>query len=78
MVSHVARTGEVRTSLNFLIDKPKHSGRRPLGRARRELKYNNRMDLKQIGSNKKNWVDSAQDRNYLKALGNATLDLRAP
>ena len=28
------------------------------------------MDLKQIGINMRNWVDSAQDRAYWKALVN--------
>ena len=36
------------------------------------------MDFKEIGINTRNWVDSAQDRDYWKALVNATLNLRAP
>ena len=36
------------------------------------------MDRKEIGINTSNWVDSAQDRNYWRALENATLNLRAP
>ena len=39
-------------------------GKRPLGRPRRRWEGNIRMDLKEIGSNTKNWVDSAQDRDY--------------
>ena len=34
------------------------------------------MDLEEIGINAGNWVDSAQDRNYWKALVNAALNLR--
>jgi hypothetical protein len=34
------------------------------------------MDLKDIGMNTRNWVDSAQDRDYWKALVNAALNLR--
>ena len=34
-----------------------------------------RMDLKEIGMNTRNWVDSAQDRDYWRALVNAALDL---
>ena len=30
-----------------------------------------RMDLEEIGINAGNWVDSAQDRNYWRALVNA-------
>ena len=34
------------------------------------------MDLEEIGINAGNWVDSAQDRNYWRALVNAALNLR--
>ena len=36
------------------------------------------MDLEEIGINAGNWVDSAQDRNYWRALVNAALNLRIP
>ena len=36
------------------------------------------MHLKGIGINTRIWVDSAQDRDYWKALVNAALDLRVP
>ena len=36
------------------------------------------MDLEEIGINAENWVDSAQDRDYLRALVNAALNLRVP
>ena len=36
------------------------------------------MDLKEIGINAGNWVDSAQDRDYSKALVNSALNLRVP
>ena len=36
------------------------------------------MDLEDIGINAGNWVDSAQDRNYWRALVNAALNLRVP
>ena len=45
-----------------LIGKP--TGKRPLGRPRRRWEGNIRMDLKEIGINTRNWIDSAQDRNY--------------
>ena len=32
---------------------------------------NIRMDLKEININTRNWVDSAQDSDYWRALGNA-------
>jgi hypothetical protein len=34
------------------------------------------MDLKEIGINMRNWIDSAQDRDYWIALVNAALNLR--
>ena len=39
---------------------------------------NIRMDLEEIGINAGNWVDSAQDRNYWRALVNVALNLRVP
>ena len=37
-----------------------------------------RIDLKEIGVNLRNGVDSAQDMDYSSALMNAALDLRVP
>ena len=53
-------------------------GKRPLGRPRRRWEDNIRMDLEEIGINAGNWVDSAQDRDYWRALVNAALNLRVP
>ena len=36
------------------------------------------MGLEEIGIDIRNWVDSAQDRNYLRALLNSALVLRVP
>jgi hypothetical protein len=36
------------------------------------------MDLEEIGINVSNWVDSAQDTDYWRALVNMTLDSRVP
>ena len=54
------------------------TGKRSLGRNRRRWEGNIRMDLKEIGINTRNWVDSAEDRNYWSALVNAALNLRVP
>ena len=67
---------EVRSAFKTLTGKP--TGKRPLGRPRRRWEDNIRMDLEEIGINGGNWVDSAQDRNYRKALVNAALELRVP
>ena len=52
--------------------------KRPLGRPRRRWEDNIRMELDGIVMNAKNWVDSAQDRDYWRALLNAALNLRVP
>ena len=62
------------SSLNILIGTP--SEKRPLGRPRRRLEDNIRMDLKEIGNNTRNLVDSIQDRDYWRALVNAALNPR--
>ena len=49
---------------------------RPTGH-RRISEDNIRMDLKEIGTNTRNGVDSIQDRDYCKSLVNAALNLRA-
>ena len=56
----------------------KPTGKRPLGRPRRRWEDNIRMDLEEIGIYVGNWVDSAQYRNYWRALVNAALNLRVP
>ena len=58
----------------FLTRKPR--GKRPQGRPRLRWEDNIRMDLEQIGINAGHRVDSAQDRDYWRALENAALNLR--
>ena len=64
-----------RSAFKIVTGKP--TGKMPLERPRR-WEDNIRMDLEVIGINVGNWVDSAQDRNYWRALVNATLNLRVP
>ena len=52
-----------------------HSTKRPLGKPNRTCEDNITMDLKEMGINTRNWVDSAQDRDYSRALVNAALNL---
>ena len=52
--------------------------KRHLGRPRCRLEDNIRMGITEIGINTRNWVDSARDRVYLRALVNAALNLRVP
>ena len=60
------------------LERGKPTGKRPLGRPRRRWEDNIRMDLEEMGVNVGNWVDSAQDSNYWRALVNAALNLRVP
>ena len=71
---HVATIEDGRSAFKILTGKP--TGKKPLGRPRRRREDNIRMDLEEIGISAGNWVDSAQDRNYWRALVNAALDLR--
>ena len=63
---------ESRSAFKILTDKP--TGKRSLGRPLRRWEDNIRMDLEEIGVNAGNSVNSAQDRNYWRALVN----LRVP
>ena len=73
---HVARMEESRSAFKILTGKP--TGKRPLGRPRRRWEDNIRMQLEEININACNWVGSAQDRDYWRALVNVALDLRVP
>ena len=65
-------------SSSFKILTFTHAGKRPLGRPRRKWEDSIRMDLKEIRTNARNRVDSAQDRKYWGVLVNAALNLRVP
>ena len=67
-VGQVARMEEGRSAFKILASTP--AGKRPLGRPRRRWEDNIRMDLKEIGINTRNWVESA--------LVSAALNLRVP
>ena len=68
------RMEEGRSAFKILTGKP--TGKRLLGVPRRRWEDNIRMDLEEIGINAGNCVESAQDRNYWRALVNAALNLR--
>ena len=57
---------EGRRAFKILTGKP--TGKRSLGRPRSRREDNIRMDLKEIGIDTRNWVDSSQDRDYWRAL----------
>ena len=66
MGKHVARMEEGRSAFKTLTGKP--TGKRPLGRPKHRWEDNIRMDLEEIGINAGNWIDSAQNRDYWRAL----------
>ena len=67
---------EGRSAFKILTGKP--TGKRTFGRPRRRWEDNMRMNLKEIGINAGNWIDSIQDRDYWRVLVNAALNLRVP
>ena len=59
---HVARMEEGRSALKILTGK--HVGKRPLWGPKRTWDDNIRIYLKELAISTRNWVDSAQDRDY--------------
>ena len=53
----------------FKISAGKPTGKRPLERSRCRWEDYIRMDLKEIGINTRNCVDSVQDRGFWRSLG---------
>ena len=70
--NYVARMEEGRSAFKIF------TGKGHLGRPRRRWENNIRMDFEEIGIKAGNWVDSAQDRDYWRALVNAEFNLRVP
>ena len=71
---YVARMEEGGSAFKILAGKP--TGQSQLWRPRHRWEDNIRMQLKEIGINTRNWVDSAQSRDYWSALVNTVLNLR--
>ena len=66
---HVARMKEDRSAFKIFNG-------RSLGRPRHRWEDNIRMELKEIGINTRNSVDSAHDRDYWRAPVNVALNLQ--
>jgi hypothetical protein len=59
-----------------LVGRPK--GKRLLGRPRRRLENNIKMDLRERGIDRLNWIRLAQDRVQWLAFVNMVMNLRFP
>jgi hypothetical protein len=72
----VARMGQESGVHRVLVGKPE--GKRPLGRPRCRWEDNIKMDLREIGVDYGDWVESAQDRDRWRALVSTVKNLRVP
>jgi hypothetical protein len=73
---HVARMGEMRDAYIFLFGKSEGKGL--LGRSRRRLNDDIRMDLTEIGRKGADSIHLAQDRNQWRALVNMVINFLVP
>jgi hypothetical protein len=56
----------------------KPEGRGPLGRPRRRLGDNIKIDLQEVGYGDLDWTDLAEDRDRWRAHVNAVMNCRVP
>jgi len=73
---HVARMGEKRGVYRVLLGKPE--GKRPPGRPRRRWVDNIRVYPQEVGCVYMDWIGLAQDRDRLRALVSAVMNLHVP
>jgi len=71
---HVARMVEERGVYRVVVGKPER--KRPLGRPRRRLVDNIRMDLQEVRCGYMDWIGLVQDRDRWWTLASAVMNLR--
>jgi hypothetical protein len=71
---HVLQMGEERGVYRVLVGTPE--GKRPLERTRRRWEDNIKMDFQEVGCGDMNCIGLVQDRDRLRALVNAVMNLR--
>ena len=72
----VASMEEMRGVYRVLVEKTE--GKRSLGRPRRRLEDNSKMDLQEVGCGAMDCMDLAQDRERRRSLLNAVMNIRVP
>jgi hypothetical protein len=66
----------VRGVYRILVGRPED--KRPLGRRRRSLEDNIKLDLRKIGIDDANWIQLARGRVQWQAFVNTVMSLRVP
>jgi hypothetical protein len=56
----------------------RREGKRPVGRPRRRLEDNIKMDLREIGIDGANWIRLVRNRIQWRAFVNTVMNLRVP
>jgi hypothetical protein len=75
-VGHVAHMRDGRGVYRVLAGRPE--GKRPVGRPRRRWEDNIKLDLREIGIDRANWIQLAQDRVQWLTCVNTVMNLRVP
>jgi hypothetical protein len=68
--------GDKRNAYRILVGKPE--GKRPLGRSRRRLVANIKIDFREIGWGSTDWIELADGRDQWRPLVNMVMNLRIP